>query len=117
MLTVPGERIDGTELTTGAGNTRIIGPFRAYKYLTIYACVTGYSNTSIFSLRFGIGTTNAVDTGTTNYQDWNKPTSTSTTAGTAWGTEVIGNSQSMIRLADAGILTGRMSTVKVFNRA
>lgn len=116
-LFVAGERLGGTELAAAAASTAIVGPFAPYKYLTIYACVTGYSSGGIFSLRFGIGTTAAVDSATTNYTDFNHPTAVSTTASTAWGTYVNGFSQTMMRLADAGITTGRMSTIEVMNRS
>lgn len=113
-LFVPGERLGGTELTTAAANTAIVGPFAPYKYLTIYACVSGYASSGIFSLRFGTGTTAAVDS-TTLYRDNNMPGPT--TAVATWGTAAVGASQTMMRLANAGITGGRMSTIEIMNRS
>ena len=116
-LLIPSERLGGVEMLTAAATSGIIGPFAQFKYLTIHVMVAGLSASAIPALRFGVGTTAAVDTGTTNYSDWNQPTSTSTTAGTAWGTNVIGSSQSMIRLDSAAGTAALGCTVEVMNRS
>jgi hypothetical protein len=113
-LWVPGERLGGTELGAAAANTATVS-FGNYKYLTIYACVSGYASNGIFSLQFGISN-GAIDTGT-NYRHRNLLPPATT--GTAWQAGVASSTttaDTMMRLAGDSITAGRMTTINIMNR-
>lgn len=109
--------LGSTELTTAAASTAVVGPFAGYKWLTIYACVSGYaSGGGIFSLQFGIAG-GAIDTGA-RYR-WKVHVAPTTTSAT-WGTGAVSSTTtaaSMMQLANAAITGGRVATIQVMNRA
>jgi hypothetical protein len=105
-----------TEMAASGPSSAVVQWVGNYKYLTIYACVTGYgSGGGILALRFGISG-GAIDTGA-RYR--HKNMAGPTTAVATWSTAVISSTTTaptMMLLADAAITTGRMSTIEIMNR-
>lgn len=101
-----------TEMAATAASSDVV-PFPGAKYLTIAACVTGYSSGGIFSFRFGISG-GAIDTGT-RYRTLISAAPTAS-AGTAWIAAVAATSDTMLRLADTAKTTGRLAWVEIMNR-